>query len=274
MPLKEPLELTSLTYRHSGMSIADSYSMMLEKTEGGTHVVLELNSGIHTADVILQEDLLAELSRVATEYRMDAWDGFDKVNKHVLDGESFEIRMVLGDGRLLRAHGSNAYPKGYQEAVLYIEQVLNDLTVRLTDLYPKTIESENIVYMSFVRSGAPHNESEVKLTCERLEDGTLQLLGRIRSREDLSEQDVEVYTECEAFPFEEVENILSTYHCLKYNGWEQKAADNEFASIYVRYDTGEVLEVCGTTLPDGFEACISELEEIMADCIRNAVQEQ
>ena len=61
-PLEEPLALTAFTYRHSGMSAADAYSMTLEKVENGTHGTLELNSGTVCAQVTLQEDLLADIA--------------------------------------------------------------------------------------------------------------------------------------------------------------------------------------------------------------------
>ena len=57
------MALTAFTYRHSGMSAADAYSMTLEKAENGTHVTLELNSGTVCADVTLQEDLLADIAQ-------------------------------------------------------------------------------------------------------------------------------------------------------------------------------------------------------------------
>ena len=94
-PLEQPLVLTSFRFEHHGMISAEFYTLELEKAENGTHVVLSINAGAHKVDVIVEEDLLAELSKTATEYRMDLWDGFDKADRRARDGEHFRLTMQL-----------------------------------------------------------------------------------------------------------------------------------------------------------------------------------
>jgi len=269
-PLEQPLELQGFTYRSSGMH--DSCRMVLEKAKNGTKVTLELGYGMHTVETVVEDDLLGQLSALATEHRMDLWDGFDKADKRVLDGEMFEMRMVLSDGRILTAHGSNAYPDNYHVVIPHIEQMINDLTVRLTDMYPKHIASDAITYVNFEVRGEPVSTSEVKVYAQKNEDGTVELNSRIRSREDLVQQDIEVIKNVEAFPFDEVQNILSAADAAQWNGWSQNAADGEDVSLYVRYDSGETLEIRGTTLPDGFDAVKEQLTALFAECIIGAAE--
>lgn len=42
-----------------------------------------------------------------------SWNGFQKSNSYVLDGDSFGLSASFADGTELNAWGSNAYPKGY-----------------------------------------------------------------------------------------------------------------------------------------------------------------
>lgn len=267
-PLEQPLELVGFTYRSSGMD--SSTRMVLEKAENGTKVTLELNYGIHTAETVVEDDLLGQLSALATEHRMDLWDGFDMADRRVLDGEMFEVSMVTADGRILFASGSNAYPDNYHEVIPYIDQMVNDLTVRLTDMYPKEIESEDITYVSFVVRGEPVSTSEVKVYAQKLEDGTVELNGRIRSREDLVLQDVEAITDVESFPFEQVQEILLSHDTAQWNGWAQTTQEGESVELYVRYDSGETLEVRGTVLPEGFDTIKVQLTNLLAECIIKA----
>ena len=44
-----------------------------------------------------------------------AWDGFDEYDSDALDGYDFSFEAELSDGSKIAAHGSNAFPKGYQD---------------------------------------------------------------------------------------------------------------------------------------------------------------
>ena len=47
--------------------------------------------------------------------RVQTWDGFDKANKHALDGWSFDLLIEKAEGGTIKAHGTNSYPKNYRE---------------------------------------------------------------------------------------------------------------------------------------------------------------
>ena len=49
------------------------------------------------------------------EIEIYKWDGFDKVDKNVLDGNSFSISVNFGDHKNISAHGYMRYPNGYRE---------------------------------------------------------------------------------------------------------------------------------------------------------------
>ncbi len=124
----EPLELTAFSFSHSGSMANDCYTMELTREENGTHIYAEeLFSGGRIADVVLEEDLLTGLGELMGMYYVDRWDGFDKTNSMVRDGEGFSLSLTLADGRTVYAHGSNCFPKNYTEVFSEIRPLYNDL---------------------------------------------------------------------------------------------------------------------------------------------------
>ncbi|MBR5291465.1 MAG: hypothetical protein IKU32_00960 [Clostridia bacterium] len=115
-PLEEPISLASFTFMARGMTMESIYSYTAEKAENGTRLYLELNCGRDIIDVTAEEDVLGELGAIAAMYRLDTWNGFDKVNKWVSDGEGFTLRMTTADGQDIYANGSNEFPVNYYEA--------------------------------------------------------------------------------------------------------------------------------------------------------------
>lgn len=122
-PLGTPLALTAFTWRHRGTDSAQGYSYSAERTEEGTRLLLSLYAGSRELDMLVEEDVLAELGALAAEHRLDRWDGFDKRSRRALDGTGFSLTMVTAEGKLVEANGSNAFPRGYAEAKAAIEAV-------------------------------------------------------------------------------------------------------------------------------------------------------
>lgn len=54
-----------------------------------------------------------------------SWNGFDKYDKRALDGWSFDLEIVLPDGKQIKAHGTNAFPKNYREFKECLDEAVN-----------------------------------------------------------------------------------------------------------------------------------------------------
>ncbi len=68
-------------------------------------------------------EIMKELRTIIIDYDLLRWDGFDKSNKHVLDGKSFSMKLKLSDGTEARAHGYHSWPKNFSAAEEKIERV-------------------------------------------------------------------------------------------------------------------------------------------------------
>lgn len=71
----------------------------------------------------VDEEIMAKLNAWVDEYDIRSWDGFDMTQKHVMDGSGFRLSITLSTGETIYAHGSNAYPKGYREAMKALEEI-------------------------------------------------------------------------------------------------------------------------------------------------------
>lgn len=78
---------------------------------------------------IIDIDIFNRVNEWVDIYNIRSWDGFDKVNKDILDGGGFRLSIQLGTGETITAHGSNEYPEEYGNA----NRVLNDIIDEITN---------------------------------------------------------------------------------------------------------------------------------------------
>ena len=110
------MDITAFSFQH-GASLADE-CYLFKLTRDGDSVRLyaeELFSGGRIVDTMIEDDVLDQLGELMGTYHVDRWDGFDKNNKHVMDGSSFTLSVTLADGSTISAHGSNSFPENYSD---------------------------------------------------------------------------------------------------------------------------------------------------------------
>jgi len=80
----------------------------------------------HVADenrisIEVDEAFVRELEAILTEHSVNKWNGFNKANKNVLDGNMFTLSITCGntdeydENKRLSAHGYEKWPDGYKE---------------------------------------------------------------------------------------------------------------------------------------------------------------
>ena len=73
----------------------------------------------------LDQAEIEKLLKIIEDYDLFAWDGFNKSNPFVLDGEGFSLEIAFSDGTGIRAHGDNRFPAGYQGAAAEIVRLFD-----------------------------------------------------------------------------------------------------------------------------------------------------
>jgi len=103
---------------------AGTRSYKAEKTEKGATLsyyqgLWEFFDDVEQEDCLKQrvvggEELYKRVLELANTYKIKNWDGFSESDNEVLDGSSFNFYATL-DGENIYAHGSNAFPEGFNE---------------------------------------------------------------------------------------------------------------------------------------------------------------
>ena len=109
-----PME--SFSFSHSGMRTDSIYILTAEKTGHGWQAELSLFCGEKLYTLPMSQAEADGLAALLDAHDLWSWNGFDKVDKRVLDGTGFDLNIRFADGKELTASGSNAFPKGYNEA--------------------------------------------------------------------------------------------------------------------------------------------------------------
>ena len=115
-PFETDTPMCGFAFSHSGMHTGLIYTLEAERAGNGWQSNLSLLAGEkeYTLDMTAEEaEALAALVR---NHELDRWNGYDRVDRHALDGTAFDLRIGYEDGQEVRASGSNAFPEGYAAA--------------------------------------------------------------------------------------------------------------------------------------------------------------
>ena len=97
-------------YSYNGSIGGNSYSYRIKDEDGKKVFIYEAMEHREFADMKLDcpPEILDRLYKLYLDMRIAEWDGFDKYNPKVLDGDGFSLRIKFNDGVKMSAGGSNA----------------------------------------------------------------------------------------------------------------------------------------------------------------------
>lgn len=259
-PLDEPIPLSYFSFSHRGSSSDSIYTYTAEKTAEGTDLYIQINAGNSVVEVTVEEDVLASLGKIAAEHRLDMWDGFDKAKSNVSDGSGFTLSMTTEDGQSVYAHGSNAFPDGFQEAKVKMDALFDGLVFEYGNLWPKVLESDDMNYFNFFTAAGNHKKLSVTAFLSVEGDYCLDL--HLKGYEEIFPEEYFFSGESGTFPFEELQAVVRKYDIPAWNGWDKTGGDDTFQLI-LGYSTEERVSARGSLHPEGYAEAAAELEEIL-----------
>ncbi len=68
-----------------------------------------------TVSYVVPKDVAETIITLFRKYHVGRWNGFHKVDKHILDGRSFTLSVRFDSGSTINAHGYMRWPKHYRE---------------------------------------------------------------------------------------------------------------------------------------------------------------
>ena len=78
-------------------------------------------------EVEVDNDFINKVIDVFDKYEVIKWDGFDRYDKDVLDGNSFSFNLTTNDGTNIHASGYMEWPDNYKEVREELNNLFNSL---------------------------------------------------------------------------------------------------------------------------------------------------
>lgn len=110
----------------TGMSMYSNYRYEIVKKDGKYIATVKFDNEEEESTFEVEEKDVKELEKKLNEYKVSRWNGFDKVDKRVLDGYSFSFSIHLDNEKEVYAHGYMKYPKRYSEVSGYLHSYFKE----------------------------------------------------------------------------------------------------------------------------------------------------
>ena len=106
-------------YESNGRTYSDTYKIY----QSGDNVLFEkigfndeYDDTIGSNITVVDPAILSNLTKIVFEDKVNRRDGFDKINKHVLDWTSWHLYITFENGDHLSANGYMRHPNNYSKA--------------------------------------------------------------------------------------------------------------------------------------------------------------
>ena len=126
---KKSVEINEIKHMHFSYStgtMINSYVTYELTFKDGKYIAKIKPNGISTEETQEKEitkKQVKQIENILKKYEVNKWNGFDKSDPNVLDGNSFHISISFKDGLNISASGYMKYPKNYREATSELDNI-------------------------------------------------------------------------------------------------------------------------------------------------------
>ena len=130
---KEPItSIRSFTFSYDSSTMMNAYTRyeVSYDKKTGTHTATVKPNGVAEADAsvyVVDDAFLEKLAAFLHENEVEKWDGFDKTDSHVMDGNGFHLSVWTHEDVTVRASGYMKWPKNYNEVRDGIARIFAEL---------------------------------------------------------------------------------------------------------------------------------------------------
>lgn len=269
-------------FLESGSNRADIYSYTVENT--GEGIVLSYESLYKEAYGTLTrqctQELLDSLNTLYKSYRLAEWDGYDKVSKNVLDGDSFTLKIKFNDGESLYAHGYASTPDRYGDFFSDMRGLLDPIRDEALEEKRQEIVAEGIkgnlksFSLNIIQHGTSgKDEYRIIIRKEDVSEKNFDVTINSFSGEYFEKGEKKYYLHVpdEELGFEELRKIIDDFSVIEWYDYEKTAEDYnnaEWFQLGIGFDSDMYISAMGTEHPeryDGFrDAVLSWLKSELA----------
>jgi hypothetical protein len=78
-------------------------------------------------EIEISSNKMQELESILNKYKVNEWNGFNKTDKNVLDGDSFSFSLRTEEGNSISASGYMKWPENYKSVVGELETFFGEI---------------------------------------------------------------------------------------------------------------------------------------------------
>lgn len=118
---KKTVEINEIKHMHFGYSTGNminayvSYDIDYENNNYYATIKPNNLSEEDKLKVKISTETVDKVIEIIKKYEVQNWDGFNKNDQNVLDGNSFSLSIELTNNKSISAHGYMKWPKNYRE---------------------------------------------------------------------------------------------------------------------------------------------------------------
>lgn len=268
----------------SGMREGFSYTIKKDEKNEGRYVLEcdDHSNSISEITCSVGEDTMEKLSQLVSDRNILSWDGFSKSMRGVLDGSGFSLEVVFEDGTYVSAHGSNSFPKNYNEFEREFLEIMGPVVkAEAENIREKKFDKGDylqplsMAMINYKDRGASGSDSYSYLIRDdssssfRLEINVTSMSG------DFVEPGEYHYCGSpEGFSTDEllakIQEVLVKYKVYKWDGYDESTPDyndREWFQLNFCYPDASISAMgCGDT--KNYSKVRKELLEILAECTK------
>ena len=124
------MEIKSFDFRYSDGYYMNANVKYMLKHEEGKYVASFKPLGVPMEEAEskeVDEHFSKKIQDAIDTFKVKKWDGFQKSNPHVFDGDSFDLSIYFEDKTEIHAHGYMEWPKHYREFLQEIKQIYAEI---------------------------------------------------------------------------------------------------------------------------------------------------
>ena len=108
----------------------NSYTRYQLRFDDGKYIAEIKPYGVSEDDLLeieVDKEVMNKTVEILKKYEVNKWDGFDKTDQGVLDGDSFSLSVSLEEDKSISAHGYMMWPEHYRDVVGEISPIFMDI---------------------------------------------------------------------------------------------------------------------------------------------------
>jgi len=284
--------IQSFKFYYNNSFGASSYSWDVTEEEGKIIFTYESMQHEEFGEMMMEcgQEIPDSLYGIYKDIRIAEWDGYDKYNPNVLDGDGFSLIIMFKDGTKMSAHGSNACPERYGDFENAIIEVLEPLQEKILGMKRRELIDKGIngdldsIMVHFIQHGTSgRDEYSFFIINDSYRENNCEIKIKSYSENIFTEGNYNKYIHVpySEIDFSPVRKMIDDYNILEWYDYDKAADDynnSEWFQVHFGFSDGLNINACGTEHPENYDefrtAFINWMKEVYKKYDKNDKAEE